>query len=335
MKKTNNKKLRPSLPRISKKGNKNSDFFAVSEQQENYIVSREIEDETKKAKLGFNKLTPTEWALLSKNVITEDDILNPVWNNLSSPRNKYQLEHGAVYPVKLCERLIKMYSAEGDSVFDPFLGIGTTMIAAQALNRHCVGIELNHKFADIAQKWLDDAQGLFANKLHYKIVKDDCRNMLKHIHKEKIQLTVTSPPYADFIQKSLKDRETTHKTSVIKYENNSTVKQYSQNEQDFGNLSYDKFLLQIKQALKDNFVLTKTGGYSCWVVKDYRDTKNKIPYVPFHSDLARAGEEAGWKYHDLIVWDQTGQRRLVLLGYPSVLYTNQNCSFIVVFRKVK
>ncbi|MCA6072302.1 MAG: hypothetical protein LE178_01995 [Endomicrobium sp.] len=83
MKKTNNKKLKPSLPRISKKENKTSDFFAVSEQQENYIVSREIEDETKKAKLGFNKLTPTEWALLSKNVITEDDILNPVWNNLS------------------------------------------------------------------------------------------------------------------------------------------------------------------------------------------------------------------------------------------------------------
>jgi len=82
-------------------------------------------------------------------------------------------------------------------------------------------------------------------------------------------------------------------------------------------------------------ILAVIGGYSCWVVKDYRDTKNKIPYVPFHSDLARAGEEVGWKYHDLIIWDQTGQRRLVLLGYPSVLYTNQNCSFIVVFRKIK
>ncbi len=36
---------------------------------------------------GFNGLTPTEWASLSKNV----------WNDLSSPRNKYQLEHGAVF----------------------------------------------------------------------------------------------------------------------------------------------------------------------------------------------------------------------------------------------
>jgi DNA modification methylase len=313
---------------------KTIDYF-MEEPQTKYIVQKELVREEKKTKLGFNGLTPAEWALLSKNVITGDDILNSVWNDLSSPRNKYQLEHGAVYPVKLCDRLIKMYSAESDTVFDPFLGIGTTMIAAQQLNRHCIGTELNPKFAYIAQTWLDDIQGLFGNNMHYKIVNDDCRNLLQHVRADKVQLTITSPPYADFIQKSLKDRETVHKTSVIKLENNSTVKQYSQEKNDFGNLPYTEFLEQIKQILKDNLVVTKTGGYSCWVVKDYRDTKNKVPYVPFHSDLARAGEEVGWKYHDLIIWDQTGQRRLVLLGYPSVLYTNQNCSFIVVFRKAR
>lgn len=289
--------------------------------------------EEKKKKLGFNDLTPSEWALLSKNVITEDDLFNPVWNDLSSPRNEYQKEHGAVFPVKLAERLIKMYSKEGDTVFDPFMGIGSTAVAAHNLGRHAIGIELNPKFAAIADKWLAELDGLFSAEMSYKIVNDDCRNMLQYVCGEKIQVTVTSPPYADFIQRSIKDRTTTHKTSVIQYENNSTVKQYSDKHNDFGNLPYAQFLEQIKSVLKDNLAITKAGGYSCWVVKDYRDTKNKIPYVPFHSDLARAGEQVGWKYHDLIIWDQTGQRRLVLLGYPSVLYTNQNCSFIVVFRK--
>lgn len=276
---------------------------------------------------SFNGLSAREWASMSKNV----------WNDLSSPRNKYQLEHGAVFPVKLAERLIKMYSREGDAVFDPFLGIGSTMIAAQNLKRHCIGTELNPDFAKIATKWTKENLGLFqeSNSLHYKIVNDDCRNLNKHIREEKIQLTVTSPPYADFIQKSLKDRKTVHKTSIIKHANNSTVKQYSKSENDFGNLPYKKFLKEIKTILKYNYEVTRPGGYSAWVVKDYRDTKNKIPYVPFHSDLARVGEEAGYKYHDLIVWDQTGQRRLILLGYPSVFYTNQNCSFIVIFRKLK
>jgi excisionase family DNA binding protein len=321
------------IEKIRNKHTDNSNI--VSEPNPTYLVPREIEKEEKKTKLGFNNLTPSEWALLSKNVINENEILNPVWNDLSSPRNKYQLEHGAVYPIKLAERLIKMYSTEGDTVFDPFLGIGSTIIAAQGLKRHGAGIELNFRFANIAQQWLDEVQGLFANDKLYKVINDDCRNMLKHIRKDKIQLTVTSPPYADFIQKSLKDRATVHKTSIIQHENNSTVKQYSDHELDFGNLKYKDFLKDIKRIMKDNLEITKPGGYSCWVVKDYRDTKNKVPYIPFHSDLAAVGQEAGWLYQDLIIWDQTGQRRLVLLGYPSVFYVNQNCSFIVVFRKPK
>jgi len=295
----------------------------------------DIVNTKKKIKTAFNDLTPKEWASLSKNIVNEHELLNPVWNDLSSPRNKYQLEHGAVYPIKLAERLIRIYSAEEDTIFDPFLGIGTALVAAHGLNRNGIGIELNPKFVNIAKQWLDEQNNLFTNNRYYKIINDDCRNTLNYIDEEKIQLTVTSPPYADFIQKSLKDRATTHKTSAIKYDNNSTVKQYSEHEKDFGNLSYIDFLIEIKKILQYNLEITKPGGYSCWIVKDYRDTKNKIPYIPFHSDLANVGKEAGWLYQDLIIWDQTGQRRLILLGYPSVFYVNQNCSFIVVFRKQK
>ncbi len=278
-----------------------------------------------KNKVGFNGLSPTEWAILSKNV----------WNDLSSPRNKHQLEHGAVFPVKLAERVIQMYSRKGDHVLDPFAGIGTTLIAARNLGRQAIGIELNPRFVKIGETWLRESQSLFERHGECRIVRGDCRSLRDYVPAERIQVTVTSPPYADFIRKSLQDRSTTHKKSAIKYDNNSTVKTYSNDNRDFGNLPYAKFLPEIKEVLRANYEATRIGGYSAWVVKDYRDTKNKIPYVPFHSDLARLGEEAGFAFHDLIVWDQTGQRRLVLLGYPTVLYTNQNCSFIVVFRRTK
>lgn len=274
---------------------------------------------------GFNGLTPSEWAALSKNV----------WNDLSSPRNKYQLEHGAVFPIKLAERLIKMYSKEGDFILDPFAGIGTTLVAAQNLKRNAFGTELNPRFAALAKQWIEEGKGLFDDGCVQVMVNEDCSKIATLFHDIKFQLTVTSPPYADFIRKSMSDRATTHKKSVIKFENNSTVKPYSDDERDFGNLPYDAFLKKLKTILEANYFLTKIGGYSAWVVKDYRDTRNKIPYVPFHSDLARAGEEAGFKFQDLIIWDQTGQRKLILLGYPSVFYTNQNCSFIVIFRKTK
>ena len=108
---------------------------------------------------------------------------------------------------------------------------------------------------------------------------------------------------------------------------------YGDKKEDFGNLGYSEFLEETKELMKKLFSVTKTGGYNIWVIKDYRDTRNKIPYISFHSDLAKIGEEIGFKFHDLIIWDQTGQRKLVLLGYPSIFYTNQNCSFLVVFRK--
>ncbi|MDQ3713112.1 MAG: site-specific DNA-methyltransferase [Acidobacteriota bacterium] len=286
-------------------------------EKDNTNLLPESEEERAVKRLGFNGLTPTQWAQVSKNV----------WNDLSSPRNSHQLEHGAVFPIKLAERLIQMYSAEGDSVLDPFLGIGTTLIAAQNLKRHGIGTELNPRFAKIAETWLEENRNLFSKEFCYKIVNDDCRNLLNHVRPEKIQVTVTSLPYADFIRKSVEDRKTVHKKSVIKHENNSTVKAYSDDSRDFGSLPYKDFLEEIKIVLKANFTVTKNGGYSAWIVKDYRDTKNKVPYVPFHSDLARAGEEVGFKFHDLIVWDQTGQRRLILLGYPTVFYTNQNSKF--------
>ena len=270
---------------------------------------------------SFNGLTAKEWTLLSKNV----------WNDVSSVRKKRHIEHGATFPEKMINRLIKMYTKEGDLVLDPFLGTGTTLEACKNTKRNGIGIELNERFISHAKKVVD--QSTLVNQLSLKVIHDDCRNLLKYVKEDSVQLMVTSPPYSNFIQKSVEDRKKTHKTSLIKLENNSTVNQYSDKIEDFGNLKYGDFLDALKDLMKTLLIVTKEGGYNVWIVKDYRDTKNKIPYIPFHSDLAKIGEEVGFKYHDLIVWDQNEQRSLVLLGYPSIFYTNQNCSFLVVLRR--
>jgi DNA modification methylase len=289
---------------------------------QNNIDKKYNEQELTQKEKTFNSLTAKEWTSLSRNV----------WNDVSSSRKKHHLKHGATYPKALTDRLITMYSKAGDLVFDPFLGTGTTLLSAKSLNRNGIGIEISDEFFEYATEQLNEVDLLTTSDI--KVFQDDCRNLDKYLEDNSIQVSVTSPPYANFIQKSLKDREKTHKTSKIRLENNSTVRQYTELENDFGNLPYDEFLIQIESVLSSLYAKTKNGGYSAWVVKDYRDTKNKIPYVDFHSNLAKVGEKAGFKYHDLIVWDQNEQRSLVLLGYPSVFYTNQNCSFIVIFRKI-
>lgn len=274
----------------------------------------------------FNQLTAREWTALSRNV----------WNDVSSPRAAHHLKHGAVYPVKLAERVIRVYSAPGDLVLDPFVGIGSTLVAARNLGRSGIGIELNPEFAQVAERWMGTHQDtLFeAARSELQVYTGDCREVLPRLPSNHFQLIMTSPPYANFIQRSLEDRARTHKTSRIRYENKSVVRRYSDDPRDFGNLNYQEFLGQLGDTvLPQCFRTLRPGGYAVWVVKDYRDTRTGRAYIDFHSDLARAAERVGFVYHDLIIWDQNEQRSLVLLGYPTVFYTNQNCSFLVVLRK--
>ena len=278
----------------------------------------------------FNGLTATEWASLSSSV----------WNDVSSTRSKKHLDHGATFPEKLCARLISMYSRKGDLVLDPFLGTGTTMAAALKAERQAYGIELTDRFFSVAEKWmmeiLQEGQlDLFSEgeKPRCKLVKGDCLDALKFAAPSSVQLTLTSPPYADLIHKVVKDRSETHKNSRFVTENNSTTNLYSCDSRDLGNMPLDLYMQKVEKVMELIFKATRPGGYNAWVVKDYRDTKHGVPYIDLHSKIAQAGEKAGFLYHDLIIWDQNAHRKLVLLGYPSVFYVNQNHSYIVIMRK--
>lgn len=283
--------------------------------------SDHAKEEAQRAK-SFNGLTAREWTQMSRNV----------WSDLSSPRNKRHLVHGAVFPVKLADRLIRLYSREGDLVLDPFVGIGSTLIAAWNAGRPSIGIELSPEFSSIANEWIQEESILNDPQIRPKVFTDDARHVASLVEPESVQVIVTSPPYADFIHRSVEDRQRTHKTSLIKHENNSVVRPYSDDHRDLGNLEYGEFLETTEKILHDLLTVVKPGGYAVWVVKDYRMPPDR-PYIPFHSDLASSAERVGWLWHDLIIWDQNDQRRLILLGFPSRFYTNQNCSFLVVLRR--
>jgi len=66
--------------------------------------------------------------------------------------------HIAMFPEELPARLIKMFAFHGDTVLDPFLGSGTTSLAAKNLGRNSVGYEINPEFIEIAKRKLDVKQ---------------------------------------------------------------------------------------------------------------------------------------------------------------------------------
>ena len=62
-----------------------------------------------------------------------------IWNGLTGASTR---KHPAPYPLELANRLIRMYSFVGDTVFDPFLGSGTTAVASAKVGRNSIGVEL-------------------------------------------------------------------------------------------------------------------------------------------------------------------------------------------------
>lgn len=81
-----------------------------------------------------------------------DDISIPFW---SMPENT---DHPTQKPEKLYAKLILASSKEGDIIFDPFLGSGTTSVVAKKLNRNYCGIELNEEYCLWTEKRLENAE---------------------------------------------------------------------------------------------------------------------------------------------------------------------------------
>ena len=79
-----------------------------------------------------------------------------VWSGLTGASTR---NHPAPYPEELAERLIRMFSFVGDTVLDPFMGTGTTTVAAARWGRNSIGIELDPHYFELAEKRIYRATG--------------------------------------------------------------------------------------------------------------------------------------------------------------------------------
>jgi site-specific DNA-methyltransferase (adenine-specific) len=118
-----------------------------------YGTSPKISIEAKKE----SKLTTEEW----------NQYFTGHWNFAGEKQDK----HLAMFPEELPKRLIKMFSFVGDTVLDPFLGSGTTSLAAKNTNRNSVGYEINKDFLPIIkEKLLPKGQSTFLQDAQFEII---------------------------------------------------------------------------------------------------------------------------------------------------------------------
>jgi DNA modification methylase len=115
----------------------------------NGIVKNDVETIVMMRKPGYRK--PTMEMELNSRIETEEyrRLFAPVWEDIRGEQGR-RYKHPAPYPEALASRLIRMYSFVEDTVLDPFLGSGTTIISAMGAHRNSVGVEVVPEYAETA-----------------------------------------------------------------------------------------------------------------------------------------------------------------------------------------
>ncbi|MGH7494463.1 MAG: DNA methyltransferase [bacterium] len=107
-----------------------------------------------------SKLTTEEW----------NEYFYGHWNFPGEKQN----QHLAAFPEELPRRLIRMFSFPGEMVLDPFLGSGTTSLAARNLMRNSIGYEINREFLPILKDKLDIREAdLFGGPTEFEIIESE------------------------------------------------------------------------------------------------------------------------------------------------------------------
>ena len=132
----------------------NGSRFLGKPYEPNAIVKNDIEFILFQRKPGGYRQPSLSQRILS--VIPSDlhhECFQQIWTLGGASTKK----HPAPFPGKLAERLIRMFSFAGDTVLDPFMGTGTSNVAAAALGRHSIGIEVEPSYFDMAVSAVKEA----------------------------------------------------------------------------------------------------------------------------------------------------------------------------------
>lgn len=239
----------------------------------------------------LNDLTGKEWTLFTKSWI----LFNALHSDLKEERGvtKETAAHPATFSPTMISEFVKFFTKEGQTVLDPFAGIGSTLVACDRTGRKGIGIELNKKYAKIAKM-----------RTKQEVILDDARNISK-MKLPIIDYSISSPPYWNILHRStgnFKERR----------EKNNYDTKYSEENADLGNIEdYSQFIEEIFKVYEQIYSILKNKGYITVIIKN---VKKQGKLYPLAWDLA---ERLGKLYvlKDEKIWIQD-KVRLAPYGYP-------------------
>lgn len=280
----------------------------------------------------LNDLAGAEWLPSTRSVNIDGiedptnilgwDAAEPVIAAMTAPgvRDNLKTRHPATFSDFDAQRLIRAFTREGEIVLDPFIGSGSTAVAALKERRASIGFELYERWTHIAQ------ERAWRHK-HLDSPPCDIRNInalagLRSLPDNKIDFILTSPPYWNILAKA------DHKAKAERSDLGLDT-EYGEDPNDLGRVSrYEDFLDALAPHFSQWRRVLKPKAYAAVIVSDFRHENR---YYMLHADIAERMERAGFQTQAMIVIIQDN-KRLYPYGYPTTFVPNIVCQFAVICR---
>ena len=262
----------------------------------------------------LNNLDPKSWLKFQKSWF----IHNP------PPRKKGVLVHPAKFPETLAQEFIEFFTKQGENVLDPMAGTGSTLVAALRAGRNSYGIELNSKYARMAEQIIAEERkrlGVNVEGLTSKVINGDAAQIITN-QLPVIDYVLTSPPYWNMLHAKGSDTQKKRRSSE------ALDVHYSDDPNDLGNVEdYELFLEKLVEIYEGLKPLLREKAYLTIIVKN---VKKGGRIYPMAWDIAR---ELGKTYtlKDEKLWLQDNQR-LSPFGLGSAWVSNTFHHYCLQFR---
>ena len=217
--------------------------------------------------------------------------------------------HPATFPISLARKVIELFTHEGQLVLDPFVGSGTTLIAARDFNRNAVGFDLNSQYIQLCQQRL--AQTTLLGEVAQVAVNDDALLVPEYLEQETVSLIFTSPPYANLLnrQRQNKSRRDRKNAQLGK------IEQYSQDPRDLGTMPLSEYTKSMGDIFEGLRPLLKPKAHCVINVPDMWWENERIT---IHVSLIEELRKRDYELRNIIIWDRTNLvNRIGIFGWPS------------------
>lgn len=219
--------------------------------------------------------------------------------------------HPAVFPIALPAHFIELLTHEGELVLDPFVGVGTTLVAAQDLNRNAVGFDLKEEYVEVAKKRVK--QSRLNQKAKQIAVVDDAHNIPEYFKENTISLCITSPPYANMLNRPRLNKSI--RGNLRQNEHYRTVQQYSEDLRDLGTMNHEEYAKALEEIYSGILPLVKPKAHC---IININDVWWKNERYLTHIYVIDALRKAGFEFRNTFIWDKRDLvNKVGIFGWPN------------------